>query len=93
VKASPAPSKPAPLEWKPIQTQVSPSDERSCGIVIEGARAVCGSQLHVRDHEGRTWMIALNGDPDVQARKLLREKFGKHHAFYQPINYPTGRYH
>jgi hypothetical protein len=31
---------PAPLEWKPTQTQVSPPDERSCGIIIDGARAV-----------------------------------------------------
>ncbi len=84
-----------PLEWKPIQTHVSPSDERRCGIVIEGAYAVCGDQLHVRDHEGRSWTVALKpgNNPEIIARKLLREKFGKHHAFYQPINYPTGRYH
>jgi len=46
---------PVPLEWTKVQTQVSPPDERSCGIIIEGARAVAGNQLHVRDHEGRTW--------------------------------------
>ena len=50
-----APAEPAPLEWTKVQTQVSPPDERSCGIIIEGARAVAGNQLHVRDHEGRTW--------------------------------------
>jgi hypothetical protein len=83
---------PVPLEWKRVQTQFSPPDERSCGIVVEGARAVAGNQLHVRDHEGRTWVTPLNGDPDVQARKLLREKFGKHQAFNQPIHYPP-RYH
>ena len=40
---------PGPLEWTKVQTQVSPPDERSCGIIIEGARAADGSQLHVRD--------------------------------------------
>jgi hypothetical protein len=24
-------------------------------------------------------------NPEILARKLLREKFGKHHAFYKPI--------
>ena len=89
----PAPSEPASLAWKKIQTQFSPPDERSCGIIIEGARAVAGGQLHVRDHAGQTWVIPLNGDPDVQARKLLREKFGKHHAFNQPVHYPPRSYH
>jgi hypothetical protein len=90
---APAPSKPAPLEWKRVQTQFSPPDERSCGIIVEGARAVAGTQLHVRDHAGQTWVIPLNGDPDAQARKLLREKFGKHHAFNAPIHYPPRSYH
>jgi hypothetical protein len=70
-------------------------DERSCGLVIEGAYAVCGDQLHVRDHEGKSWTVALKpGDnPEILARKLLREKFGKHHAFNQPIHYPPRSYH
>jgi hypothetical protein len=89
---TPKPASSLPLKWKRIQTQVAPPDEPSCGIIIEGARAVAGNQLHVRDHEGRTWVIPLIGDPDVQARKLLREKFGKHPAFNQPIHYPP-RYH
>jgi hypothetical protein len=92
-KEAPAPSNTAPLEWTRIQTQFSPPDERSCGIIVEGARAVAGNQLHVRNHEGRTWVIPLKGDPDVQARRLLREKFGKHHAFNRPINYPPRSYH
>jgi hypothetical protein len=63
--------------------------ERSCGIIIEGARAIDGNQLHVRDHEGRIWTVPLGpgDDPEVAARRLLREKFAKHHAFYQTINY------
>jgi hypothetical protein len=89
----PAPSEPASLAWKKIQTQFSPPDERSCGIIIEGARAVAENQLHVRDHAGQTWVVPLNGDPDVQARRLLREKFGKHHAFNAPIHYPPRSYH
>jgi endonuclease YncB( thermonuclease family) len=64
-------------------------------MVIEGARAVDGDQLHVRDHEGRTWTIAFKpgDDPEVGARRLLREKFGKHHAFYQTIYYPVRSFH
>jgi hypothetical protein len=31
--------------------------------------------------------------PDVAARRLLRAKFGKHHAFYQTINYPVRSFH
>jgi hypothetical protein len=86
---------PGPLEWTKVQTQVSPPDERSCGIIIEGARAADGSQLHVRDHEGKSWTVAPRpgDDPDVLARKLLREKFGKHHAFSAPIHYPPRSYH
>jgi hypothetical protein len=84
---------PVPLEWTRVQTQFSPPDERSCGIIVEGARAVVGNQLHVRDHEGRTWVTPLKGDPDVQARKLLREKYGKNHAFNAPIHYPPRSYH
>jgi hypothetical protein len=90
---APPPSKPASLEWKRVQTQFSPPDERSCGIIVEGARAIAGNQLHVRDHAGQTWVIPLNGDPDVQARRLLREKFAKNHAFNAPIHYPPRSYH
>jgi hypothetical protein len=92
-KEAPPPSKPASLEWKRVQTQFSPPDERSCGIIVEGARAIAGNQLHVRDHAGQTWVIPLNGDPDVQARRLLREKFAKNHAFNAPIHYPPRSYH
>jgi hypothetical protein len=88
---TPAPA-PAPLEWTKVQTQFSPPDERSCGIIIEGARAVAENQLHVRDHAGQTWTIPLNGDPDVQARRLLREKFGKS-SFNAPIHYLPRSYH
>jgi hypothetical protein len=77
---TPAPA-PAPLEWTKVQTQFSPPDERSCG-----------NQLHVRDHAGQTWVIPLNGDPDVQARRLLREKFGKS-SFNAPIHYLPRSYH
>jgi hypothetical protein len=70
-------------------------DERSCGVIIEGSCAIRASQLHVRDHEGREWTVPLAPDdnPEIRARKLLREKFGKHTAFYSPIKYPTSSYH
>jgi hypothetical protein len=32
-------------------------------------------------------------NPEILARRLLREKFGKHHAFNQPIHYPPRSYH
>jgi hypothetical protein len=89
--ATPSP-KPEPV-WTKITTTVAPPDERSCGVITTGAYAVGDGQLHVRDHEGREWTIALAGDPDVQARRLLREKFGKHHMFNQPIHYPPRSYH
>ena len=56
---------------------------------------VCGDQLLIRDHEGRSWTVALKpGDNAyVLAHRLLREKFGKHHAFSQPIHYPRRSYH
>jgi hypothetical protein len=83
------------LEWTKVQIQVAPPDERSCGMIIEGARAVDGDRLHVRDHEGRTWTVSIGpgDDLDVAARRLLREKVGKHHAFNQPIHYPPRSYH
>jgi hypothetical protein len=95
VKTAPAhPPKPAPV-WTKITTTVSPADERSCGVVTTGAFAVDGNQLHVRDHEGRTWTVPFTfGDnPEIQARRILREKFGKHHAFNAPIHYPPRSYH
>jgi hypothetical protein len=94
-KPPPAPVAEPELEWKRVQTQVSPPDERSCGVIIEGSCAVRGSQLHVRDHSGREWTVPLapSDNPEIRARKLLREKFGKHHAFNAPIHYPPRSYH
>jgi hypothetical protein len=65
------------------------------GIDCDRLLRECGDQLHVRDHEGRSWTVALKpGDnAEMLARKLLREKFGKHHAFNQPIHYPPRSYH
>jgi hypothetical protein len=99
VPASKPPSAPVvrePLEWKKVQTQFGPPDERSCGIIVEGAYAVCGNELHVRnDHEGKLWTVAIEpGDnAEIAARRLLREKFGQHHSFNQPIHYPPRSYH
>jgi hypothetical protein len=49
----------------------------------------------VRDHEGREWTVPLapSDNPEIRARKLLREKFGKHHAFFGTINYPPRSIH
>jgi hypothetical protein len=41
------------LEWTKVQTQVAPPDERSCGMIIEGARAVDGDRLTFERKAGR----------------------------------------
>jgi hypothetical protein len=33
-------------------------------------------------------MLKPGDDAEAAARRLLREKYGKHHAFNQPIHYP-----
>jgi hypothetical protein len=45
--------------------------------------------------DGRLYTQPLgpDDDPAVVARRLLREKYGKHSSFYDPIRYPPTSYH
>jgi hypothetical protein len=85
-KPPPAPVAEPELEWKKVQTQVSPPDERSCGVIIEGSCAVRASQLHVRDHEGREWTVPLAPDdnPEIRAPKAVAREIRQTHRVLQP---------
>jgi len=68
---------------------------QSAGTIIEGTwTTTADGTLRVRDMEGRLFTDRLdpNDDPEHVARKLLREKHGKHTSFYDPIKYPAS-YH
>jgi hypothetical protein len=61
------------------------------GQIIEGSYSLSGNVLRVYDETGRllgTDTLKPGDNAEIPARKLLREKFGKHQAFNQPIHYP-----
>jgi hypothetical protein len=81
---------PAP-EWKwTWVTIASPRDERDCGVVEEIRFRVEGSVLHIEFRDGRAFRspIGANDDPLAAARRLARDKIGRHTSFDQPIRYP-----
>ena len=97
-KAAPPLPKPAPEPERPpnpqrIRTQVKdPDPERGDpGQVIEGFFDVRDGMLHVwNDTDASpigTTELKPGDDPAAAARKLLREKSGKHSSFYEPIRY------
>jgi hypothetical protein len=61
---------------------------------VEGTWTIAGGVIRVRDMEGRLYTESLgpHDNPEHVARKLLRDKCGKHTAFYDPIRYPRS-YH
>jgi len=72
-----------------------PPDERGCGIIIGGRiRRVWKRAARARSRRQIMDDRVQPGDnAEAAARRLLREKFGKHHAFNQPIHYPSRSYH
>jgi hypothetical protein len=73
----------------------APSEGGLGGVIAEGWFSVVGGELRVEDWRGRMFAhpIAPGDDVAALARKALREKFGQHHSFDQPINYPRRSYH
>jgi hypothetical protein len=57
-------------------------------VVVEATWTRQGNVIKVRDLEGRLYTQPLgpNDDPEHVARKLLREKHGRHGSFYNRIN-------
>jgi hypothetical protein len=91
-----APSEPPVPQWTKIKTQVTaPSEGGLGGVIAEGWFSVVGGELRVEDWRGRMFAhpIAPGDDAAALARKVLREKFGQHHSFDQPIHYPRRSYH
>jgi hypothetical protein len=72
-----------------VRATVELPSEKSCGTVVEGTWTIQGDVIKVRDLEGRlfTERIAPGDNAEHVARKLLREKHGKHSSFYGPIRY------
>jgi hypothetical protein len=64
------------------------------GVIVESRYAVAGSELSL-EWQGKLYAEALgpNDDPLVVARRLLRQKYGRHDEFYGRINYPPRSLH
>ena len=60
------------------------------GQIIEGSYSLSDGVLRVYDEDGRmlgTSTLKPGDDAVHAARKILREKHGRHDAFYDPIPY------
>jgi hypothetical protein len=81
-------------EWKPFHVTVTPPSERDMGMIIEARYAIAGGELRL-DFQGRIYAERLgpNDDPLVVARRLLRQKYGRHDEFFGRINYPPHSIH
>jgi hypothetical protein len=66
----------------------------SPAVAPPGEYAAVGSEVQIRC-EGRAYAEAIKAgdDPVAVARRLLRAKWDKHGAFYDPIRYPARRFH
>jgi hypothetical protein len=65
-------------------------DKNDPGQIIEASYTITGNLLSVEDSEGRrlgTTTVRPGDDLDAAARAVIREKHGKHTAFYDPIGY------
>jgi hypothetical protein len=82
---------------RPVRTQIEqPTKASPGGRIAEGWFKVEGGILHVEDMQGRLLgrqPVSPGDDVEVVARKLLREKNGKHLSFHGPIKYPPASYH
>jgi hypothetical protein len=63
--------------------------QRSPGVIIEARYHTANGELRL-DLDGKLYAEALgpNDDPLMVARRLLRQKYGRHDKFYGRINYP-----
>ena len=87
----PAPEPERPPKPQRIRTQIKDPDPETGdpGAVLEGFYDVRDGMLHVWNDTdpspiGRT-ALKPGDDPAAAARKLLREKSGKHSSFYDPL--------
>ena len=65
-------------------------DKDDPGQIIEATYSLTGKALRVYDDEGRvigSERLMPGDDAEAAARKILREKHGKHLGFYEPIPY------
>src|SRR5215472_1518033 len=102
-KSIPPLPKPTPAPERPPQPRYIKTQVRECmdnddpGEIVEGYYDVRGSILYVWNARDNTPIgnqpISPGDDIEFVARKLLREKSGKHSSFYQPIRYPRGSVH
>jgi hypothetical protein len=64
------------------------------GAIIEARYHTANGELRL-DLDGKLHAEALgpNDEPLVVARRLLRQKYGRHDEFYSRINYPPRSIH
>jgi hypothetical protein len=87
----PSPELPAEGPRHSIRCTVRPPDPEkdNPGQIIEGSHSLSGNVLRVYDDEGRllgTDKLQPGGDAAHAARRVLKEKLGKHLSFYDPIH-------
>jgi hypothetical protein len=80
--------------WKPFYATVRrpDPDKNDFGRIVEGKYRLHGDGLEIEDMTGRHMgkhAIAPGDDPLALARRVLREKHGKHLAFHDRIHYPA----
>jgi hypothetical protein len=81
-----------------IRCTVRPPDEdkNDPGQIIQGAYSLSGSVLRVYDADDRligTDKLKPGDDAVHAARKVLKEKHGRHGSFHDPISYAKRSYH
>ena len=91
-RSQPTPEPPADEVRHSIRCTVRlPDPEKDDpGQIIDGAYSLSGNVLRVYDETGRllgTDTLRPGDDVMHAARKILREKHGRHGAFYDPIPY------
>jgi hypothetical protein len=90
-------AEPSGIEWRRVWATVErPSEANPGGAIVEGLYRVEDGMVKVTDLQGHllgTQPIRPGDDIEAAARKILREKSGKHSEFYAPIPYPKTSVH
>jgi len=96
LKPSPQPERPPQPKRIVVQTREC-RDYDDAGEVVEGYYDVKGGILYVWNARDNAPIgnqpVSPCDNVELIARRLLREKSGKHSSFYQPIRYPRGSVH
>jgi type IV secretory pathway VirB10-like protein len=90
-KPAPQPERPPKPRYIRAEVRERTADPGDAGEIVEGYYDIKNGILYVWDAQNNSptanQPIKLGDNIEFVARKLLREKSGKHSSFYQPIRY------